>query len=565
MPVVNVQLSLLSSIFTKTNLDEIIEKLPYLGLDIEGIDKKNDVVRIEFNPNRPDFSSENGIIRALNGILDIETGLPQVKQIEKSTDLIQVDKGLNGIRPVIYGVIAKRIQPLSNQELLQLISMQEDLHNGLGRKRKKSSIGIHNYDALAFPLFYTSVTRQTSFIPLDGLSASTIDNILKDSEVGRKYSHIIDKFDDVPILLDSDNNVVSFPPIINGSVTKVDLATRNLFIEVTSTNLKSAKEIMAIFSYELSDLGFDLYSVGIDSPFEGHIISPDLKPNRIELEFDYINKILGLDLSSLDIINCLKKSRCEGIDKENGILECIIPSYRVDLFHPIDICEEVVIGYGVFRLIPDFPSKYFAGKRNNLSVIFEDLRDVLVGLEFLEIINPNILSINVVDRVFLELAATNTDLISLDNSKNSDFETMRPSLIPSLINTLSVNIHEKYPQKLFEIGKTFKPSDHLINENWSLCVAIAHNTTDYTEIKSVLESLMSFCFNKKVTTPKFASEYFLPGHSARIILNEIDIGQIGEVHPQVLENFNLRTLVTTFELNLSMVIEILDLDRIRLI
>ena len=74
MPVVNVRPSLLSKIFAQTTLDEIIEKLPYLGLDIEGVDIIDDKIRIEFNPNRPDFSSENGIVRALKGIMNVESG-----------------------------------------------------------------------------------------------------------------------------------------------------------------------------------------------------------------------------------------------------------------------------------------------------------------------------------------------------------------------------------------------------------------------------------------------------------------------------------------------------------
>ena len=185
MPVVNVRPSLLLKIFAVTTLDEIIEKLPYLGLDIEGVDRINDKIRIEFNPNRPDFSSENGIVRALKGIMNIELGRTIIRDIRPSSNIILVEERLKELRPIIQGLIAKRDIPITQEELTQLISMQEDLNNGLGRKRKKSSIGMHNYDALTFPLLYKGVQRQTKFVPLDGYKEYHIDDIITDFDVGK--------------------------------------------------------------------------------------------------------------------------------------------------------------------------------------------------------------------------------------------------------------------------------------------------------------------------------------------------------------------------------------------
>lgn len=565
MPVVAVRPSLLSKIFAETTLEEIVEKLPFLGLDIEGVDIINDKIRIEFNPNRPDFSSENGIVRALKGIMNIELGRTIIRDLRPSSNSIRVDERLKELRPIIQGLIAKRDIPITHEELAQLISMQEDLNNGLGRKRKKSSIGIHNYDALTFPLLYTGVPRQTKFVPLDAYNEYQIDDILADFDVGKKYGHIVEKFDFIPTLLDSNDNIISLPPIINGNTTKVDLSTSNLFVEVTSVNSKSARDILSILSFELSDMGFDLYSLQVNSPFCGEIVTPMLEPHEIQMDFDYINKILGLELSHKEILTCIQRSRCEGKDEGNGKLKCIIPSYRIDLFDRIDICEEVAIGYGIYNLEPLYPHSYFPGQKNNQSVIFDKVRDILVGLGFMEIINPNILSKKLFKDVFLVDEHFDKQLISLGDSKNTEFEVLRNSLIPSLINTFSMNIHEKYPQKLFEIGKTFFVTGKEITENWSLCVSIAHNTTDYTEIKSSLESFMKYCFNAYVTTPRYETDYFLSGHSARIVMNDEIIGKMGEIHPQVLENLNLRTLVTIFEFDLSALIKILKLDQIRIV
>lgn len=560
MPVVNVSLSRLSSSLQGFKIDEIIDKLPYLGLDIEGIEQENDIIKIEFNPNRPDFASENGILRALIGLLKLKTGLPNIRKLVKSTIIIDVDEELESVRPIIRGVIAKRSYPLSDKEIAGLISMQEDLHNGIGRKRKKSSIGIHDMDNIIFPIHYSAVSADFSFIPLDSQSESSLSDILADSKIGKEYGHILGDFNKLPLIIDSNKNVLSFPPIINGNLTKVTSDTRNLFIEVTSQNSKSAHDIISILSYELNDMGFELQYVTIDSPFEGEILSPNLENKVIPIESNYVKQILGLDLTYDEIIKCLERSRCSGT-MDNGKLRCIIPSYRVDLFHQVDICEEIAIGYGISELTPSYPSIYFSGKKSFQSVLFNDLREILIGLEFIEIINSNIISKKIHTDVFIDSDKISESYLSLGDSKNSEFEILRTSTIPTLLRTLSYNIHEKYPQKLFEIGKTFKVKDSLVKENWVLGVVIAHNTADYSEIKSVLESLIKYCFNLKISTTRFESRYFLFGHSAKIYINEKEMGEVGQIHPRVLENFNMRTLVTAFEIDLSSLIEVIQLRK----
>ncbi len=248
---------------------------------------------------------------------------------------------------------------------------------------------------------------------------------------------------------------------------------------------------------------------------------------------------------------------------ENGDIECSFPRYRIDIFNPADISEEVAIGYGIYRFdtsSSSYPSLYFSGKKHVNSVIFNSIRDVLIGLGFVEIINTNIISKDAIDDFFIK--ADDADLVSIKDSKSSEFEILRNSIIPSIMVTLSKNIHEKYPQKLFEIGKTFKVQHSELKEEWSLGVVIAHNNTNYSEIKSVLESLIKYCFNKNIKTPRCNFEYYLNGHSAKILFSESEIGDIGEIYPQVIENFKLRTLVSVFQINLSSLMDLLDLKKI---
>ena len=561
MPIVNVRFDALERSFPGFSLTKLIEEIPYLGLDIEAIDERERIVKIEFNPNRPDFASENGIIRGLKGILRIELGMPSIKTIQQSEKSVYVDKDLVNIRPFFYGLIATRGIPLSEIEMTQLIAMQEDLHNGLGRKRKKSSIGIHNIDELTFPLQYGLTDKNRKFKPLDSNLELSIEKILKESAIGNRYGHLINSYDRVPILTDYNDNIVSFPPIINGALTKVDTDTRNLMVEVTGTNSKSARQMLALFTYELADMGFELFSLSVQSPVEGEIFSPNLESIILEAEIVQINNLLGLDLTQNKIIDCLRKCRCDGFVKRAGVIKCVAPSYRIDLFDSNDVIEEVAIGYGIINLKPDKPSEYFGGNKNSLSLVLDKLRDVLIGLGFVEIVNPSIISRNILERALTLDNDLISKLIWLGDTKNSEYEVLRTSLVPSMINTLSVNIHEKYPQKLFEIGKIFRTNENSVKESWSLCAAIAHDNADYSETKSNLESIFKYCFDKSVSTPRIQIPYFLNGHSALINMDAKFIGYIGEVHPQVLENFSMRTLVGMFEIDITQIIDILNLTK----
>ena len=226
-------------------MDTVLEMLPFVALDIEGVDK--DIVRVEYNPNRPDLSSDYGVARALRGLLEIETGMPKFKLAGKSGLAVSIEATVRKIRPYAIAFVAKNGR-LDDETLKQLIIMQEDLHNGVGRNRKKASIGIHNLDVIKFPVTYKTVNGDYSFRPLDEPSELSINQILKDLEIGKQYGQILSAFDRYPLIVDNTGMVLSLPPIINGQSTKVNDKCRNLFVEVTATDQKTAEEMLAILA-----------------------------------------------------------------------------------------------------------------------------------------------------------------------------------------------------------------------------------------------------------------------------------------------------------------------------
>jgi phenylalanyl-tRNA synthetase beta chain len=529
-----------------------LDLIPYIGLDIEGLD--TETVRIEYNPNRPDFSSKFGMIRALKGLLEIEVGIPNFRLSESSNYVIKVDKSVKQVRPYIVSLVARKKENLTNEDIKDLIAMQEDLHNGIGRRRKKASIGIHNLDQVQFPLTYTTADENFAFTPLDKPFDCTIKQILNELDTGIEYGYIVTGGERYPIILDSKNTALSFPPIVNSNATKITADIKNILVEVTATNKLTAEDTIAIIAMSLFDSGYEVQPVTIDDAGKKEL-TPNMDPKWMQIDSSYINQVLGLNLDIHDISFCLNKSRLGTVieEKQNGKLACTIPRYRTDIFHQIDIVEEVAIGYGVFNFQPTLPWSKASGAKSDVTSFFNVAREILIGLGMLEILSFSLVS----KKVQYELMGIRDDIakvISVNGTKSNEYEVLRDSLIPSLLQTLSHNIHQEYPQKLFEFGKVFQLSKAL-DEHWNVGVVIAHNTASYTETKSTMQELLNGCFGPKYASMIFtAAGYngmFIEGRCANIIFNEKNIGIIGEITPVAVENFKLRVPVAAFELNMS--------------
>jgi phenylalanyl-tRNA synthetase beta chain len=547
MPVVEFPVEDINRLFSDYDLEYILNMLPFIGLDLEHQDDKN--IRLEYSPNRPDFSTFYGIARALNGLLGKEMGIPKFEIFENSKNLINVDSSVLEIRPFIVGAVAKGHQ-LNNKTIKQIVSMQEDLHNGLGRKRSKASIGFHNLDNIDFPLEYTTA-ENLSFIPLDNSSELTLTEILSNTEPGKKYGKLLAE-SRYPILRDSKGNVISFPPIINSEETKIRDGVNNLFVEVTGINKKAVYNVLDNIVTTLADIGFKLETVIMQQGNTRDSYTANLNTSLPNVKTDYINKALGLSLSNEDMINCLRKSRLDATVIDSGTINCVIPNYRVDIFGPIDIVEEVAIGYGLYNMEPSLPVFRFYGNKSRQNYFFDKIRQAMIGMGLIE--NINFILSNK-DIQFKKMNLDKPNFFTINNSKSDEHDILRQSLLPSLLFSLSKNIHEEYPQKLFEIGPIFRPEKENF-EKWNLCCVNAFNGVTFSEIKAVLQTLMEFCFYVKFETKPSENLSFVRGRSADIIYEGGVIGQIGEISPLLIDNFKIKMPVAAFELDLTELLRI---------
>ena len=542
MPVVELNINRIRKLVSgKTTRKQILDALPFLGLDIESED--GDEIRIEYSPNRPDYSTDYGIATGLQGLLGIKKGIQKTIIKKKGKFAIKVDSSVTKIRPYVTGLIATNGK-LDDFSIKQLMNMQEDLHFGIGRKRKKSSIGLHDADKISFPLTYLTRSKEHKFVPLNSNTEQTIDEILTNTEVGQNYSWILDDAKNVPIIIDSEQNTISFPPIINSALTTVTPNTKNILIEVTGIDKEAAEDMLSVVVSILQTAGFEFTELKITGNKNS---TPQLKNKTIIYDTKFTSEILGIEMSTSNMVTCLKKCRLDASVKGKKIT-CTIPRYRFDIFGPMDLVEEIALGYGIGNIEPKLSPSTTIGQKNDVTIKTGLISKTAIGLGFLEAMNSSLTS----KKTLYEMTKRNSsEIMSVLDSKSQEHTILRDSLLPSLLENLSKNIHESYPQKLFETGVVFskgKPIDESIN----LGVVIAYKDTNYSEIKAIMQSILktNFKIDSQTKTSK-NQELFIEGKHADIFVDDKKIGEIGEISTEILENFRIRTSVAGFEIKLS--------------
>ena len=542
MPVVRLELQRFSKM-VGAGRQEIIDRIPYVGLDIESADR--DSVRVEYSPNRPDFGTDFGIARALRGILGREVGLPRFPA-RRSGVSVTVDRRLAAIRPHIACAVATGLS-LGEEDVRQIISLQEDLHNGLGRKRKLVAIGLHDMAKVSPPLAYRAVGPSFSFVPLGAESLMPISSILRDTYEGRAYGHALGGTKLFPVITDSKGTVLSFPPVINGTATRVTTKTRGILVDVTSTDRRAGDDVLAVLATTLAEAGGKLGTVTIG--YAKPRVTPDLAPSGIRLDLELVRSVTGLDLSKEEVQRALAKSR---LGVEGG--KVVAPRYRVDLMHPVDVAEEVAIGYGFDRLEPIYPPSGSPGSFNPIEDFLDSASTVMAGAGMIEMMTYELTD---EATLYSRFQRPPSGSIRVQNPKSLEHSVLRDSLIPTLMGALTGNVRSDYPQRVFEIGRVYSRAKGGVSEAWHLGCIIAHSQASYTEAKMHLEALCRTIGGREVTAVEGEHWAFVPGRCADILVGPTELGRVGELRPEAIEAFGLGVPVSGFELDLNRVFELL--------
>jgi len=536
----------------EVTLEELDKLLSFATSEIGDYVKEEDMLIIDIKTaNRPDIWCPEGIIREIKGILGEANGIPTY-DVKESGYKVIVDPTLASTRPYIACAIAKKIN-LNDYYIKQLMQHSEKIDYSYGRKRKRSSIGMYNLSMIQSPIEYKVIDESHEFIPLEHEEKMNLERILDEHEKGIEFGHIVKGYGHYPILLSGDGLTLSLPPVINSNdVGRLTEDTTDCLIEVTGTNFETVNVVLNILCQTMFEHGSEIYSVVIEYPpeiYEKAIVTPILEKEKITIDLDIINKYLDTELKQNDAIKILEKRRFDGEIVEDSKIEVTIPPYRKDVLHWVDIAEEIAIGLDYNKIGPTKWSVLTSGGLLPETESENIVRDILVGAGGIEVLtntltDPDILTTNV--------ALEEQELIRISNPVASTYSVIRNQIFPLLINVISKNTHEPYPQLIFEVGEIvkFKDKTPITQSNASFCYADAD--ASFEEVHKRLHQLMNV-LNTNYSIEPANHPSFTEGRFGKIILNKKECGIVGEIHPSVLERNQIWVPVVCFELELPYV------------
>ncbi len=555
MPTVEFSLADLQKLLGKKITLEQLKKegILYAKGEIESED--SGVIKADIkDTNRPDLWSVEGIARELRGHYGIEQGLPKFS-VRKPSFIVNVDKKVENVRPKIAAAVVKCLK-FDDNAIVQMIQLQEKVCQTYGANRRDVAIGVYDYDKIKPPVKYTVVgPKGVKFVPLEFSEEMTPEEIIKKHPKGVEYRHLVK--DGYPLLIDAAEHVLSMPPVINSDYTgKVTKKTMNVFVEVTGFSMERISTALNVIVSALAERGGRMESVEVRYPKE-KVIAPDFSPKSFSLNTEYCRKILGIELSPREIAGLLEQARYD-VKIKGSAMYVNFPAYRNDIMHSRDIIEDIAISFGYNKIKPEMPLLATTGSSDAMEDFSDSVRNIAIGMGMQEIATFVLTN---KENAFSKMNMPEKKIAEIENPVSENWTCMRPWLLPGLLEFLAKNKHNEYPQKIFEIGDAvILDSAHETNtrDRRMLAAIISDNEVNYEQMSSCLDALMSSLGIKyALKTAEHAS--FIRGRCAAVIATGIHIGIVGEMHPQVLQNWKLDMPVLAMELYIDDIMGILEL------
>jgi phenylalanyl-tRNA synthetase beta chain len=532
MPVITLPYGYLEKL-VGTDRETILSRIPLFGADIERTEE--DHADVEFFANRPDLFSTEGVARAMRGFLGIESGLPRY-QVNPSGITFSVDPGLASIRPFLGSAVIRHVS-LDEESIVSLMGLQEALHWAVGRGRGKMAIGVHDLDAVTPPFRYLAADPDRSFVPLDFDRPLTMREILEEHPKGRDYAHLVREFPRYPLIVDGEDRVLSFPPIINGELTRVTADTRTILLDTTGTDPRAVMTAVNILCTAFAETGATIESVTI-----GDQEVPTLAPSERVVRVEACNRLLGLSLSGDEIASHLRSMRY-GARHTGETVRVQIPCYRADIMHDWDLFEDVGIAYGYERFTPVLPPTPTVGEEHPVQRLEGLVRSAMVGQGYVEMMPFTLTN----ERVQFEQMQRPVDsgALRVMHPISEDHTLVRSTILPLLLEMLSLNVHRPLPQRLFAVGDVV---EH-IRTHQNVAGVYMHPEASFSDAYASVDAL---CREMGLTyrVAESADDAFLDGRRGDLLIGQKKIGVFGEIHPRVLTAFVLEQPVAAFEMDL---------------
>lgn len=501
------------------------------------IETENEEIRIELNPDRPDLLSFPTLTASESNF--VRPSPPKKYKTDSGAVISLTDKGLK-LRPYVLAFTARGTPISSNFD--DLIDFQEKIHITVGKNRKKSSIGIHDLEKIKLPAKFDSVSAESiEFTTYDGTLTGTPGYVLKNHPKGIEYGNLISGRKSVPVILDREGDVLSMPPVINGKKSAVEENTKNFFVDITGTDLRVCIGTMFLMMYFYGSLGYDVRTATITAQRTDFLKEVELIQERsVVITSREVGEFIGNAMEPKKVITVLKKMGYE-VQSSSFPLTVFVPPYRVDVMGPADILEDLAKGTGYENIEPRPISLGTIGSRNRYVEFADTLKSIILGAGFQEVMTFVVGSREKYSQV--EYLGD----VRIQNPKSLDYSVIRDRLSLGLLEFYQNNRNRSYPQNIFEIGNVVMKGTQ---EN-HFCISTASSKASFSEIKRTLDYVSRRIFGAKFDVRPEENSIFISGRSASLWIDGTRTGVMGEVRPEILEQFSMKVPVALAELDVK--------------
>ena len=538
---------------------------------VDILNLREDIIDFEITPNRPDCLSIEGLGRETAVSLEKEFKNPR-----KNIDELKIEdkKEIEGLKVDIeapdlcYRYIARVVK---NVKIAPSPEWLVRRLNACGIRSINNIVDITNYVMLEMGQ------------PMHAFDINSIEGkhiTVRRAKNGEKITTLDEEertLDENDLVIADETKPVAIAGVMGGMNSEIEKDTETVVFESASfyggAVRKTAKKVgLRTESSSRFEKGLSSENAlrAINRAIElvkelnaGEVVEGKIdvyptkqKVNKINLDYDRINKLLGTKISKEEMINTLEKLE---IKVENDI--AIAPYFRTDIEQLADISEEVLRFYGYDKLDTTLvESDTTIGIRSKEQKIEQKIKNVLVNSGLSEIYTYGFVS----DKD-LEKSKINKDLketsILIQNPLSDEYRLMRPSTIPSMMQTLAINANKKNPTaKLFDISKNYKNINNEVErgevplqEN-ILTIGMYGDEIDFYAVKGLIENvLQTSSINRYDIVRETENESYHTGRCANIKVGIDVIATIGEVHPEVLDNYGIEKRAYLAEVNLSKV------------
>jgi len=539
-----------------------------LGMDVrEALEINDALIEFEITSNRPDCRSIIGIAREAAVTLGNEFKYPQIK-VNESDENIDFNVEIQ--------------TQLCNRYCARVIKDVKIGPSPYWMQRRLIEAGIRPISNIVDITNYVMIELGQPLHAFDLGQVGATKMVVKCAEEGEKFTTL----DGVERTLTSEMIVVTngektldLAGVMGGENSEITDATTTILLEganfakesVRATSKKLGLRTEASSKFEkgidvnLAEVGINraaqlIEELGCGTVLKGIV---DNYPNKQEVQKlsvnpQRINALLGVNVSMDQFINILEslEFKCNLISSDK--LELEVPSFRLDIAEDADILEEVARIYG-YENIPsaDLEGNATAGVKTDNQKFMDNVKNNAISVGLNEILTYSFVSPRGVDKINLPENDEKRNFVKIINPLGEETSVMRTTLMPNMLDIISTNISHKVESvSAFECGNTFTPQNGLPVETKKFCVGMYGKEVDFFVLKGIIEAILNNVgFKGYEIEPEINNSTFHPGRCAKVVYNNIYIGTFGELHPDVIENYNLGQRVYVAEINADLVFE----------